>query len=79
MHCGPPSRALAAVISLSVPLELAAGVDGGAPVTRFSSVAGGLMRRFAALDELLLRAVGPGARGRRAPRERPEVVRTVIQ
>ncbi|MDX3484598.1 helix-turn-helix domain-containing protein [Streptomyces sp. ID05-18] len=137
VHCGPPSRALTAVISLSVPLELSAGVDGGAPVTRFSSVAGGLMcrsvaihhdgrqqgvqlsltplgaraiygmpaaelvqrlvpldellgalavelvdrlraattwtARFTALDELLLRAVGRGAGGDRAPRERPEV------
>ncbi|MFJ2182502.1 helix-turn-helix domain-containing protein [Streptomyces anulatus] len=137
VHCGPPSRALTAVISLSVPLELSADVDGGAPVTRFSSVAGGLMcrsvaihhdgrqhgvqlsltplgaraiygmpaaelaqrlvpldellgalavelvdrlraattwtARFAALDELLLRAVGSGAGGDRVPRERPEV------
>ncbi|MFJ2434687.1 helix-turn-helix domain-containing protein [Streptomyces anulatus] len=137
VHCGPPSRALTAVISLSVPLELSADVDGGAPVTRFSSVAGGLMcrsvaihhdgrqhgvqlsltplgaraiyglpaaelaqrlvpldellgalavelvdrlraattwtARFTALDELLLRAVGRGAGGDRAPRERPEV------
>ncbi|MEU8672482.1 helix-turn-helix domain-containing protein [Streptomyces anulatus] len=137
VHCGPPSRALTAVISLSVPLELSADVDGGAPATRFSSVAGGLMcrsvaihhdghqqgvqlsltplgaraiyglpaaelaqrlvpldellgalavelvdrlraattwtARFTALDELLLRAVGRGAGGDRAPRERPEV------
>ncbi|MFG2612086.1 AraC family transcriptional regulator [Streptomyces anulatus] len=137
VHCGPPSRALTAVISLSVPLELSADIDDGAPVTRFSSVAGGLMcrsvaihhdgrqhgvqlsltplgaraiygmpaaelaqrlvpldellgalavelvdrlraattwtARFAALDELLLRAVGSGAGGDRVPRERPEV------
>ncbi|MFD4796703.1 AraC family transcriptional regulator [Streptomyces anulatus] len=137
VHCGPPSRALTAVISLSVPLELSADIDDRAPVTRFSSVAGGLMcrsvaihhdgrqhgvqlsltplgaraiygmpaaelaqrlvpldellgalavelvdrlraattwtARFAALDELLLRAVGSGAGGDRVPRERPEV------
>src|SRR5690606_41340676 len=45
VHCGPPSRVLTAVISLSGPLEVAAGVDDGSPVTRFDSVAGGLMRR----------------------------------
>ncbi|NEE14534.1 AraC family transcriptional regulator, partial [Streptomyces sp. SID7499] len=136
VHCGPPGRALTAVISLSVPLELA-GVDSEASVTRFSSVAGGLMcrsvaihhdgrqqgiqlsltplgaraiygmpaaelaerlvpldellgslavelvdrlraattwaARFAALDALLLRAVGRSADGDRVPRERPEV------
>ncbi|MFD8406115.1 AraC family transcriptional regulator [Streptomyces anulatus] len=136
VHCGPPGRALTAVISLSVPLELA-GVDREASVTRFSSVAGGLMcrsvaihhdgrqqgiqlsltplgaraiygmpaaelaerlvpldellgslavelvdrlraattwaARFAALDALLLRAVGRSADGDRVPRERPEV------
>ncbi|MEV7900307.1 AraC family transcriptional regulator [Streptomyces anulatus] len=49
VHCGPPSRALTAVISLSVPLELSADVDGGAPATRFSSVAGGLMCRSVAI------------------------------
>lgn len=137
VHCGPPGRVLTAVISLSDPLEVAAGVDGGAPVTRFGGVAGGLMSRsvaihhdgrrqgvqvsltplgaravygmpasaladrlvpldellgalgvelvdrlraattwaarFAALDELLLRAVGRGAGGERLPRVRPEV------
>ncbi|MCX5126369.1 helix-turn-helix domain-containing protein [Streptomyces sp. NBC_00193] len=137
VHCGPPSRALTAVISLSDPLEIAAGVDDGSPVTRFGSVAGGLMRRsvaihhdgrqhgvqvsltplgaravygmpaaelahqlvpleallgalgvelvdrlraatgcaarFAALDELLLRAVVRGAGGDRVRRVRPEV------
>ncbi|MFE4634531.1 helix-turn-helix domain-containing protein [Streptomyces sp. NPDC056773] len=49
VHCGPPSRALTAVISLSDPLEVAAGVDDGAPVSRFNSVAGGLMRRSVAI------------------------------
>lgn len=49
VHCGPPSRALTAVISLSDPLEVAAGVGDGSPVTRFSSVAGGLMRRSVAI------------------------------
>ncbi|WP_228993307.1 AraC family transcriptional regulator [Streptomyces sp. DH8] len=49
VHCGPPGRALTAVISLSDPLELAAGVDDGSPVTRFGSVAGGLMCRAVAL------------------------------
>lgn len=48
VHCGPPGRALTAVISLSVPLELA-GVDREASVTRFSSVAGGLMCRSVAI------------------------------
>ncbi|APU43558.1 MULTISPECIES: AraC family transcriptional regulator [unclassified Streptomyces] len=137
VHCGPPSRALTAVISLSDPLEVAAGVDGASPVTRFGSLAGGLMcrsvaihhdgreegvrisltplgaravygmpaaelahrlvpldellgalavelvdrlrsattwpARFAALDELLLRAVGRGPCGDRVRRVRPEV------
>ncbi|MFJ8251695.1 helix-turn-helix domain-containing protein [Streptomyces sp. NPDC094466] len=137
VHCGPPGRVLTAVISLSDPLEVATGVDGGAPVTRFGGVAGGLMSRsvaihhdghqrgvqvsltplgaravygmpasaladrlvpldellgalgvelvdrlraattwaarFAALDELLLRAVGRSAGGERLPRVRPEV------
>ncbi|MCX4445026.1 helix-turn-helix domain-containing protein [Streptomyces sp. NBC_01789] len=49
VHRGPPSRALTAVISLSDPLEVAAGVDDGSPVTRFGSVAGGLMCRSVAL------------------------------
>ncbi|MEU4025716.1 AraC family transcriptional regulator [Streptomyces anulatus] len=49
VHCGPPDRALTAVISLSVPLELSADIDDGAPVTRFSSVAGGLMCRSVAI------------------------------
>lgn len=49
MHCGPPGRVLTAVISLSGPLDVAAGVDDGSPVTRFSSVAGGLMRRSVAI------------------------------
>ncbi len=49
MHCGPPGRVLTAVISLSGPLEVAAGVDDGSPVTRFGSVAGGLMRRSVAI------------------------------
>ncbi|MFF5506206.1 helix-turn-helix domain-containing protein [Streptomyces roseolus] len=48
VHCGPPSRSLTTVISLSDPLEMAAGVDDGSPVTRFSSVAGGLMSRSVA-------------------------------
>lgn len=137
VHCGPPGRVLTAVISLSDPLEVATGVDGGAPVTRFGSVAGGLMSRsvpihhdgrqqgvqvsltplgaravygmpasaladrlvpldellgalgvelvdrlraetawaarFAALDELLLRAVGRSDGGDSLPRVRPEV------
>ncbi|MFD5892503.1 helix-turn-helix domain-containing protein [Streptomyces sp. NPDC060366] len=137
VHCGPPGRVLTAVISLSDPLEVAAGVDDGSPVTRFGSVAGGLMcrsvaihhdgrqqgvqvsltplgaravygmpaavlahrlvpldellgalgvelvdrlraattwaARFAALDELLLRAVGRSAGNDRVPRPRPEV------
>lgn len=137
VHCGPPGRVLTAVISLSDPMEVAAGVGDGSPVTRFDSVAGGLMcrsvaihhdgrqqgvqvsltplgaraiygmpaaelahqlvpldellgalglelvdrlraagtwaTRFAALDELLLRAVGRGAGGDRMPRVRPEV------
>ncbi|MET2714988.1 helix-turn-helix domain-containing protein [Streptomyces harbinensis] len=49
VHCGPPGRALTAVISLSEPLEVAAGVDDGSPVTRFGSVAGGLMARSVAI------------------------------
>ncbi|MGV9283990.1 helix-turn-helix domain-containing protein [Streptomyces sp. NPDC003730] len=137
VHCGPPGRALTAVISLSDPLEVAAGVDDGSSVTPFDSVAGGLMcrsvaihhdgrqhgvqlsltplgawavygmpsaelahrlvpldellgalaveladrlraattwaARFAALDELLLRAVGRGARDDHVRRVRPEV------
>ncbi|MEU9519762.1 helix-turn-helix domain-containing protein [Streptomyces sp. NPDC048224] len=137
VHCGPPGRALTAVISLSDPLEVAPGVDDGSPVTPFDSVAGGLMcrsvaihhdgrqhgvqvaltplgaravygmpsaelarrlvpldellgalavelvdrlraattwaARFAALDELLLRAVGSDARDDHVRRVRPEV------
>ncbi|MFF7604349.1 helix-turn-helix domain-containing protein [Streptomyces parvulus] len=49
VHCGPPGRTLTAVISLSGPLEVAAGVDDGSPVTVFGSVAGGLMRRAVAI------------------------------
>lgn len=49
VHCGPPSRALTAVISLSDPLEVSAGIDDGSPVTRFSSLAGGLMCRSVAI------------------------------
>ncbi|MFD9883486.1 helix-turn-helix domain-containing protein [Streptomyces alboflavus] len=49
VHCGPPGRVLTAVISLSGPLEVAAGVDDGSPVTRFTGVAGGLMRRSVAI------------------------------
>lgn len=49
VHCGPPGRVLTAVISLSDPLEVAAGVDGGAPVTRFGGVVGGLMSRSVAI------------------------------
>ncbi|MGW7055584.1 helix-turn-helix domain-containing protein [Streptomyces sp. NPDC054887] len=49
VHCGPPGRALTAVISLSDPLEVGAGIDDGAPVTRFGSVAGGLMCRSVAI------------------------------
>ncbi|MFI7277437.1 helix-turn-helix domain-containing protein [Streptomyces sp. NPDC049879] len=49
VHCGPPGRMLTAVISLSDPLEVAAGVDDGSPVTRFGSVAGGLMCRSVAI------------------------------
>ncbi|WP_052848175.1 helix-turn-helix domain-containing protein [Streptomyces avicenniae] len=49
VHCGPPGRVLTAVISLSDPLEVAAGVDDGSPVTRFGSVAGGLMCRSVAI------------------------------
>jgi AraC-like DNA-binding protein len=49
VHCGPPSRSLTAVISLSGPLEVAAGVDDGSPVTRYGSVAGGLMCRSVAI------------------------------
>lgn len=49
VHCGPPSRLLTAVVSLSDPMEVAAGVDDGSPVTRFDSVAGGLMCRSVAI------------------------------
>ncbi|WP_345679290.1 AraC family transcriptional regulator [Yinghuangia aomiensis] len=49
VHCGPPSRALTMVISLSEPLEVASGVDDGSPVTRFGGVAGGLMCRSVAI------------------------------
>ncbi|RZD70162.1 AraC family transcriptional regulator [Streptomyces albidoflavus] len=50
VHCGPPGRALTVVISLSDdPLGVAAGVDDGSPVTRFGSVAGGLMCRSVAI------------------------------
>ncbi|MFD7630493.1 helix-turn-helix domain-containing protein [Streptomyces sp. NPDC059851] len=49
VHCGPPSRVLTAVISLSGPLEVAAGVGDGSPITRFGSVASGLMRRSVAI------------------------------
>jgi len=49
VHCGPPSRGLTAVISLSGPLEMATGVDDGSPVNRFGSVAGGLMSRAVAI------------------------------
>ncbi|SOD67360.1 Helix-turn-helix domain-containing protein [Streptomyces zhaozhouensis] len=49
VHCGPPGRVLTTVISLSDPLEMAAGVDDGSPVTRFGSVAGGLMSRSVAI------------------------------
>ncbi|WP_026313957.1 AraC family transcriptional regulator [Actinomadura flavalba] len=49
VHSGPPSRVLTAVISLSDPLELAAGVGDGSPVTRFDSVAAGLMDRSVAI------------------------------
>ncbi|WP_329557967.1 helix-turn-helix domain-containing protein [Streptomyces uncialis] len=49
VHRGPPGRVLTAVISLSDPLEMAAGVDDGSPVTRFDSVAGGLMCRSVAI------------------------------
>ncbi|MFJ2899385.1 helix-turn-helix domain-containing protein [Streptomyces sp. NPDC087218] len=49
VHCGPPGRMLTAVISLSGPLEVAADVDDGSPVTGFAGVAGGLMRRAVAI------------------------------
>nr|WP_202511998.1 helix-turn-helix domain-containing protein [Streptomyces sp. SID3343] len=49
VHCGPPSRMLTAVISLADPLQMAAGVDDGSPITRFDSVAGGLMCRSVAI------------------------------
>ncbi|MEV6757055.1 helix-turn-helix domain-containing protein [Streptomyces sp. NPDC051214] len=49
VHCGPPGRMLTAVISLSDPLEVAAGVDDGSPLTRFDSLAGGLMCRSVAI------------------------------
>ncbi|MGW8943119.1 AraC family transcriptional regulator [Streptomyces koyangensis] len=51
VHCGPPGRALTTVISLADPLEVAAGVDDGSPVTRFGSVAGGLMCRSVAIHD----------------------------
>ncbi|WP_371524952.1 helix-turn-helix domain-containing protein [Streptomyces sp. NBC_01283] len=137
VHCGPPGRLLTAVISLSGPLEVAAGVDDGSPISRFDGLGGGLMcrsvaihhdgrqqgvqvsltplgaraiygvpaaalvhqlvpldellgalgvelvdrlrvattwaARFAALDEVLLRAVGRSSGGNPAPRVRPEV------
>nr|WP_170184710.1 helix-turn-helix domain-containing protein [Streptomyces sedi] len=46
---GTPRGVLTAVISLSDPLEVAAGVGDGSPVTRFGSVAGGLMCRSVAI------------------------------
>ncbi|MFC9185787.1 AraC family transcriptional regulator [Streptomyces cyaneofuscatus] len=49
VHCGPPGRVLTAVISLSDPLGIGAGVDDGSSVTRFGSVAGGLMCRSVAI------------------------------
>ncbi|MFJ9978037.1 AraC family transcriptional regulator [Streptomyces cyaneofuscatus] len=49
VHCGPPGRVLTAVISLSDPLGIGAGVDDGSPVTPFGSVAGGLMCRSVAI------------------------------
>ncbi|MFG3492747.1 helix-turn-helix domain-containing protein [Streptomyces sp. NPDC047972] len=49
VHCGPPSGQLTAVISLSEPLEMAAGVGDGSPVTRFGGAAGGLMGRSVAI------------------------------
>ncbi|MFJ2293390.1 helix-turn-helix domain-containing protein [Streptomyces sp. NPDC087894] len=49
VHGGPPGRMLTTVISLSDPLEMAAGVDDGAPVNRFDSVAGGPMCRSVAI------------------------------
>ncbi|MGW6318087.1 helix-turn-helix domain-containing protein [Streptomyces sp. NPDC055099] len=49
VHCGPPGRVLTTVISLSGPVEVAAGVDDGSPVTRFDGVAGGLMSRSVAI------------------------------
>ncbi|GGU54417.1 AraC-like DNA-binding protein [Streptomyces cavourensis] len=49
VHCGPPGRVLTAVISLSDPMEMAVGVGDGSPVTRFDSVAGGLMCRSVAI------------------------------
>ncbi|MDX3427893.1 MULTISPECIES: helix-turn-helix domain-containing protein [unclassified Streptomyces] len=49
VHCGPPGRMLTTVISLSDPLEMAAGVDDESPVNRFGSVAGGPMCRSVAI------------------------------
>ncbi|WP_409055105.1 helix-turn-helix domain-containing protein [Streptomyces sp. SYP-A7185] len=49
VHCGPPGRELTAVISLSGPLEVAAGTDEGSSATRFGGVAGGLMCRSVAI------------------------------
>ncbi|UGQ12160.1 helix-turn-helix domain-containing protein [Yinghuangia sp. ASG 101] len=49
VHCGPPGRSLTTVISLSDPLEMAADVDDGSPVTPFGEVAGGLMCRSVAV------------------------------
>nr|WP_237543467.1 helix-turn-helix domain-containing protein [Streptomyces sp. SID5594] len=49
VHCGPPGRVLTAVISLSDPLGIGAGVVDGSPVTPFGSVAGGLMCRSVAI------------------------------
>lgn len=49
VHCGPPGRVLTAVISLSDPLEMTAGVEPASPGARFHGVAGGLMRRSVAI------------------------------
>ena len=40
---------LTAVISLSGPVEVAAGVDDGSPIRRFGSLGGGLMCRSVAI------------------------------
>ncbi|MER0243962.1 helix-turn-helix domain-containing protein [Streptomyces sp. HSW2009] len=45
VHCGPPGRALTAVVSLADPLPVASGVGDGVPVVRYGGVAGGLMCR----------------------------------